>query len=71
MSGSWDADAYPPADFAGADDIIINLAKQREPVIEIDGGIERTPQSLIIASDRFIFHLSFIEAIKIYHSQGP
>ena len=29
-----------PADFAGADDIIINLAKEREPGIEI---IKRSP----------------------------
>ena len=36
-----------PADFAGADDIITNLAKEREPGIEI---IEHTPQSLIITS---------------------
>ena len=36
-----------PADFAGADDIIANLAKEREPGIEI---IERTPLSLIISS---------------------
>ena len=35
-------DAYlaPPADFAGADDIFTNLAKEREPGIEI---IERAP----------------------------
>ena len=29
-----------PADFAGADDVSTNLAKEREPRIEI---IERTP----------------------------
>ena len=34
-----------PADFAGADDIITNLAKEREPGIDIIG---RTPQSLIM-----------------------
>ena len=34
----WDADLASPADFAGADDIIISLAKEREP-----GDIERTP----------------------------
>ena len=26
---------HPPTDFAGADDIITNLAKEREPGIEI------------------------------------
>ena len=36
-----------PAAFVGADDIIINLKKEREPGIEI---IECTPQSLIITS---------------------
>ena len=36
-----------PADFAGADNITTNLAKKREPGIEI---IERTPKSLIITS---------------------
>ena len=30
----------PPPDCAGADDIITNLAKEREPVIEV---IESTP----------------------------
>ena len=45
MNGSWDAYLASPADFAGADDVITNLAKETEPGIEI---IERTPQSLII-----------------------
>ena len=36
-------DLASPADFAGADDIITNLAKEREP-----GDIERTPLSLIL-----------------------
>ena len=45
MNGSWDAYLASPADFAGADDIITNLAKERKPGIEI---IERTPLSLII-----------------------
>ena len=39
-NGSWDAYLASPVDFAGADDIINNLAKEREPGIEI---IERTP----------------------------
>ena len=39
--GSWDAYLASPVDFfAGADDIITNLAKEREPEIEI---IEHTP----------------------------
>ena len=36
-----------PTDFAGADDIITNLAKEREPGIEI---IKCIPLSLIITS---------------------
>ena len=40
MNESWDAYLAPPADFAGADDIIINLAKEREPGIK---NIKRTP----------------------------
>ena len=47
MNGSWDKYLASPADFAGADDIITNLAKERQPGIEI---IERTPSSLIINS---------------------
>ena len=47
MNGSWDAYLASPAAFAGADDIITNLAKEREPGIEI---IDRTPSSLIITS---------------------
>ena len=47
MNGSWDAYLASPADFAGADDIITNLAKEREPGIEI---IECTPLSLIITN---------------------
>ena len=45
MNGSWDAYLASPADFAGADDIITNLAKEREPGIEI---MECTPLSLIV-----------------------
>ena len=45
MNGSWDTYLASPADFAGADHIITNLAKEREP-----GDIERTPKSLIITS---------------------
>ena len=30
MNGSWDAYLASPTDFAGADDIITNLAKERE-----------------------------------------
>ena len=30
MNGSWDADLASPADFAGVDDIITNLAKERD-----------------------------------------
>ena len=30
MNGSWDAYLASSADFAGADDIITNLAKERE-----------------------------------------
>ena len=47
MNESWDAYLTSPADFAGVDDIITNLAKEREPGIEI---IERIPQSLITTS---------------------
>ena len=38
MDGSWDAYLAPPAEFAWALDIIINLAKEREP-----GDNEHTP----------------------------
>ena len=51
MNGSWDAYLASPADFAGADDIITNLAKEREPGIEI---IERTPLSVIITSLKLV-----------------
>ena len=40
MNGSWDMYLASPADFAEVDDIIINLAKVREPGIKI---IESTP----------------------------
>ena len=40
INGSWDAYLASPTHFAGADDIITNLAKEREPGIEI---IEHTP----------------------------
>ena len=43
MNRSWNAYLVPPADFAGADDIIINFVKERDPGIEI---IERTPEHL-------------------------
>ena len=40
MNGSWDAYLATPADFAGADEIITNLAKERDLGIEIT---DRTP----------------------------
>ena len=40
MNGSWDTYLGSPADIAGADDIITNLGKEREPGIEI---IQRIP----------------------------
>ena len=49
MNGSWDAYLASPADFAGANDIITSLGKEREPGIEIN---ERTPYSLIITSNK-------------------
>ena len=49
MNGSWNAYLASPADLAGTDDIIINLAKERESGIEV---IERTPKSLITSSRR-------------------
>ena len=42
VNRSWDKHLESPADFAGADDIITNLAKEREPGIEI---IKCTPYS--------------------------
>ena len=47
MNGSWDVYVASPAYSAGKDDIIADLAKKKEPGIEI---IERTSQSLIITS---------------------
>ena len=38
LNGSWDAHLVSPVDFTAADDVITNLAKEREP-----GDIERTP----------------------------
>ena len=35
MSGFWDMYLTSPTDFAGVDDIITNLAKEREPGIRI------------------------------------
>ena len=58
MHGSWDAFLASPADFAGADNIIINLAKERGPGIKI---IERTPWSLIITS--FINNYCFVTSL--------
>ena len=40
MNGAWDAYLASPADFAGADDIITNLEREKEPGIEIS---KRTP----------------------------
>ena len=40
-----------PPYFVGADDIITNLAKEREPGIEI---IKHTPYSLIVTSSKYI-----------------
>ena len=47
MNGSWDKYLAYPADFAGVDNIITNLAKEWEPGIGI---IECTPLPLIITS---------------------
>ena len=53
MNGSWDAYLAPPADFAVAGDIITDLAKKKEPRIEI---IERTPLSSIVQYWLLIIH---------------
>ena len=56
MNGSWDVYLAFPAEFAGADDIITNLAKEREP-----GDIKRTPLSLIITSlINYMILISFV-----------
>ena len=39
MNGSWYAYLASPADFTGADDIITNSAKEREPGIEISNAL--------------------------------
>ena len=44
-----------PADFAGAGDIITNLAKERGPSV-----IERTPESLIITCLFSCFQLGLL-----------
>ena len=55
MNGSWDVHLAAPADFAGANDIITNLAKEREP-----GDIERTPLSLITSLGvSFLYSVTF------------
>ena len=41
MNGSWDAYLAFPADFAGVDDIITNLAKEKEPWIKIFDHLKR------------------------------
>ena len=64
INGSWDAYLAPAADFAGADDIITNLAKEREPGIEI---IERTLLSLIITSYHTIFCCYFAK-LALYNA---
>ena len=67
MNGSWDAYLASPADFAGADDIITNLAKEREPEFEI---IESTAKCLIIPSLE-ILHLFFqIQADMVKRDKG-
>ena len=53
MNWAWDAYLALPADFTGADDIITNLAKKREP-----GDNEHTPLSLIITSKPVIYEIS-------------
>ena len=65
MNGSRDAHLPSPADFAGADDINTNLAKEREPEIEI---IERPPQSLIITSFNYLdcFGLSLTDTLNMF-----
>ena len=53
-----------PADFPGADDIITNLAQEREPGIEI---IECTPLSLNITSYHTIFCCYFAK-LTLYNA---
>ena len=70
MNGSWDAYLASPADFAGMDDIITNLEKEREPGIEI---IECTPSSVIITSQNkeLIFPLtSFLSKFWYFNATG-
>ena len=79
--GEEEREKYP-AEFAGADDIITNLAKEKEPGIEI---IERTPckhKSLIITSLTIIplarvgyemidtRRVGWLQSSHIQHEQG-
>ena len=46
MNGSWEVYLASPLDFTGADDAITNLAKERQPGIEIT-------ESLIITNYKY------------------
>ena len=62
MNGSWQWDTYlaSPADFAGVDDMITNLAKEKESLVTLN----TLPKSLIITSFigiDFIFnHIQYV-----------
>ena len=68
MDGSWDAYLASPADFAGADDIITNLAKEREPEIKI---IKRTPLSLNVPNNVQLQKISILPLRKVFCFASP
>ena len=58
MNGSWDAYLASSADFAGVDDIIPILAKEREPGIKI---VKHTPSSVIVGCYCSLFILFTVQ----------
>ena len=53
MDGSWDAYLASLADFAGADDIITNLAEKREPGTEITESFAYYQFNIYLLTDIF------------------
>ena len=63
MNGSWEVYLASPADFAGMDDIVPNLAKEREPGIKI---IKHTPYSFqIITIHNYMYKVPFNDASSL------
>ena len=65
MNGSWDAYLASPTDFAGADDIVTNLAKERKPSLVTSNTLPNLIITSIVSQWYTVQHLSISKCCQL------